>query len=132
MAGPGGVRGRSSWSACLLIVVGACSEDSTAPTAPPAERDTVVSSIEMNPPERTIGILGTQFVARAFTLNEGGETLYRSHQDPGPFSWSTSSSDVATIDGETGVVRSSATTGRTPTASAPPTACLRPLLSRAR
>ncbi len=43
-----GARAPAIWSVCLLIVVGACGEDSTAPVGP-AEPDTVVHAITMRP-----------------------------------------------------------------------------------
>jgi len=85
------------WSAAggLLWVAGACNGDSTAPVTP-AEPDTVVSSIEVNPSERTIGVLGTQFDVGAVALNGDGTILYVS--GTGRLSWSSSAPDVATLD----------------------------------
>lgn len=100
MMSRGGVRVLPIWSACLSIAVGACGEDGTAPVDP-AEPDTVISSIRVSPSERTIGVLGTQIEVGATALNEDGEMLYGSTLDPGRFSWSTSASDVATVDEET-------------------------------
>ena len=84
---------------CLLLVLGACADDDLAPTGP-SEPDTVVHSIEVVPPERTIGILGTQAPTRAWALNEDGEWLYSAYRSPGRFSWSSSAPEVATVDEE--------------------------------
>ena len=79
--------------ACLALVLGACADDDPAPTGP-SEPDTVVRSIEVIPPERTVGVFGTQFMVRAEALNQDGEILF---QDLGRFSWSSSAPDIATV-----------------------------------
>lgn len=99
------LRSRRSllWSLGTLwaLLVGACRDDGVGPGVTPANPDMVVTSIELSPPERTIGVLGTTVWMRANALAEDGTTLYRSTREPDRFSWSSSAPDVATIDSDT-------------------------------
>jgi hypothetical protein len=47
-------------------------------------KDTVIASLELNLPERTIGLVGTQVWVRASALSEHGEMLYSSSAAIGP------------------------------------------------
>ena len=89
-----------TWSAFLLIVLGACAEDGVTPPVDPetSEPDTVVRSIQVNPPERMIGVLGTTVRFSGAALAEDGTVLYRSSRDPDRFSWSSSAPEIATVD----------------------------------
>jgi len=91
-----------SITGAVSLAVGACGGDSIAPVDP-AEPDAVVNSIQIHAygderPGRTIGILGHQVGLGAFALNEDGDTLYRSYQYPGRFSWSSSAPEIAAVD----------------------------------
>jgi outer membrane protein assembly factor BamB len=86
-------------SAALWIIAVACGGDAVTPPEGSGNPGPVVSSIQVVPSVRTIGILGIPVGVRALALNEKGEILYGSYQDPGRFSWSSSAPAVATIDG---------------------------------
>ena len=93
-----GVRASPGWPWCLLIVLAACGENEATPVGP-VESDTVVSSIWVEPSERTIGVLGVApFSVGAAALNENGDILYGTTRNPERFSWSSSATNIATIE----------------------------------
>ena len=95
-------------SACLWLLAGGCGGERAAPVGPttpdtvalPAP-DTVVDSIWVRPPERTIGLLGTRFTTTAVAFSADGTRLYASIRDPGRFSWSSSAPEVAAVSADT-------------------------------
>ena len=98
----------SAVSACLPLAFGGCGAEQAAPVAPsapdtvgPTASNTVVDSIWVRPPERTIGLLGTRFRPYAEALAVDGTWLYSSVQDPGRFSWSSSAPEIASVSGDT-------------------------------
>ena len=93
------MRQATSCLTTALLCVGAyaCGGDLVTPPVETEEPDPVVSSIELRPPDRTIGVLGTSFQIRALALAADGEMLYGSYLDPDRFAWSSSAPDVATV-----------------------------------
>ena len=89
----------SAASACLWLAFGGCGGEPATPVAPTTP-DTVVASIRITPSEQTIGLLGTRFDLGAAALAADGTVLYGSVWDPGRFSWSSSSPEVASVSGD--------------------------------
>ena len=87
------------FSPLLLLLLLACGDTGT-PAVEPVTPDSAVRSLRVLPADRTIGVLGTRIEMGAAALMADGGVLYGSTLDPGRFSWSSSASDVAGIDGD--------------------------------
>src|SRR5262245_24458578 len=82
-------------SACFSILVGACSPDDPPPAGPDAA---VVSSVQIYPSERTLGMLGVTVQLAAGSFAADGSVVYGLRTSPERFSWTSSDPDVATVD----------------------------------
>ena len=102
-----GARALCATSTFLWLLAGGCGGERAAPVAPSAPDtvgspvpDTVVDSIWVRPPERTIGLLGTRFTTTGVAFAADGTWLYASVLDPGRFSWSSSAPEIAVLSGD--------------------------------